>query len=102
MYVDTVSETMSPDQHRLLSQFFFRINAEARTAQSAGLIGDVLCGVMTRVPGIGHKVRGFNTGRDDGFLRAIKIPSTPSLGREVKAEVPCRRILRHVKNPSEE
>jgi hypothetical protein len=30
---------------------------------------------------IGHKVPGFKPGRGDGFLRAIKIRSTPSLGR---------------------
>jgi hypothetical protein len=45
------------------------------------------------------KVRGFKTGRGDGFLRAIKIRSTPSFGREVKPEVRCSKILRHVKNP---
>jgi hypothetical protein len=28
----------------------------------------------------------------------IKLSSTPSLGWEVKPEVPCRNILRHVKN----
>jgi hypothetical protein len=36
-------------------------------------------------------------GQGDGFLRAIKIRSTPSFGWEVKPEVPCRNILRHVK-----
>jgi hypothetical protein len=47
----------------------------------------------------GPKVRGFNPGRDDGFLRAIKIRSTTSFGGEVKPSVPCRKILRHVKHP---
>jgi hypothetical protein len=42
--------------------------------------------------------RGFEPGRGDGFLREIKIRSTPSFGWEVKPEVPCRKILRHVKN----
>jgi hypothetical protein len=45
------------------------------------------------------KGRGFKPGRCDGFLRAIKIRSTPSFGWEVKPEVPCRNILRHVKDP---
>jgi hypothetical protein len=35
----------------------------------------------------------------DGFLRAIKIRSTASFGGEVKPSVPCRKILRHVKDP---
>jgi hypothetical protein len=37
-------------------------------------------------------------GRGDGFLRAIKIRSTPSFEWEIKPEVPCRKILRHVKD----
>jgi hypothetical protein len=47
----------------------------------------------------GLKGRGFEPGQCDGFLRAIKIRSTLSFGREVKPEVPCRKILRHVKDP---
>jgi hypothetical protein len=46
----------------------------------------------------GPKGRGFEPGQGDGFLRAIKIRSTPSFGWEVKPEVPCRKILRHVKD----
>jgi hypothetical protein len=46
----------------------------------------------------GPKVRGFELGHSDGFLRAIKIRSTPSFGWEVKPEVPCRKVLRHVKD----
>jgi hypothetical protein len=47
----------------------------------------------------GPKGRVFKPGRGDGFLRAIKIISTPSFGWEVKAEVPCRKMLRHFKDP---
>jgi hypothetical protein len=47
----------------------------------------------------GPKDRGFKPGRGDGFLRAIEMRSTPSFGWEVKPEVPCRKILRHVKDP---
>jgi hypothetical protein len=36
--------------------------------------------------------------RGDEFLRAIKIHSIPSFGWEVKLEVPCRKILWHVKH----
>jgi hypothetical protein len=43
------------------------------------------------------KVRGFEPGKDDGYLRAIKISSTPSFGREVKPECPCRKVLRRGK-----
>jgi hypothetical protein len=33
----------------------------------------------------------------DGFLRAIKIHSTPSFGRVVKPGAPCYKILQHLK-----
>jgi hypothetical protein len=46
----------------------------------------------------GPKRRGFEPGQGDGFLRAIKIRNTPSIGGEVKSEVPCCKILRHVKD----
>jgi hypothetical protein len=46
----------------------------------------------------GPKVGGFESGQSDGFSRAIKIRSKPSFGWEVKPEVPCRKILRHVKD----
>jgi hypothetical protein len=46
----------------------------------------------------GPKGRGFESGQGDGFLRVIKILSIPSFGWEVKPEVPCRKILRHVKD----
>jgi hypothetical protein len=36
--------------------------------------------------------RGFELGRGDGFLRAIKIRSTISFAWEVKPDVPCRKI----------
>jgi hypothetical protein len=35
---------------------------------------------MVSVFAIGPKVRGFKLGRDDGFLRVIKIRNTPSFG----------------------
>jgi hypothetical protein len=47
----------------------------------------------------GPKGRGFKPGQGDGYLRAIKIRSTPSFGWEVKREVLCHKILRHVKDP---
>jgi hypothetical protein len=43
------------------------------------------------------RIRVSEPGRGDGLLRAIKIRSTPSFEWEVKTEVPCRKILRHVK-----
>jgi hypothetical protein len=45
----------------------------------------------------GSKSREFEPGQGNGFLRAIKIRSTPSFGWYVKPEVPCRKILQHVK-----
>jgi hypothetical protein len=58
-----------------------------------------LGGVVVSVNAIGPEGRGFKPGRGDGFLRAIKIRSTPTFGWEVKPDVPCRKILRHVKDP---
>jgi hypothetical protein len=46
----------------------------------------------------GPKGHGFKPSQGDGFLRAIKIHSTPSFRWEVKPEVPCRKILQHVKD----
>jgi hypothetical protein len=47
----------------------------------------------------GPKGRGFKSGGEDGFLRAIKLRSTSSSRWDVKPEIPCRKILRHVKDP---
>jgi hypothetical protein len=52
---------------------------------------------VVSVSATGPKGREFKPGRGNGFIRAIKIRSTPSFGWEVKPEVPCRKILRHVK-----
>jgi hypothetical protein len=54
---------------------------------------------VVSVLAIGPKGCGFKPGRGDGFLRAIKIRSTPSFGWEVKPEVPCRKILGMLKIP---
>jgi hypothetical protein len=59
------------------------------------------CQVACRLGGVsvlvtGPKGHGFNPSRGYGFLRAIKIRSTPSFGWEVKLEAPCR-ILRRLK-----
>jgi hypothetical protein len=43
---------------------------------------------MVSVLAIRPKVRRFKPGQGDGFLRAIKISSTPSFGGEVKLEAP--------------
>jgi hypothetical protein len=40
-----------------------------------------------------------NQAKGNEFLMAIKIRSTTSFGGGVKPSVPCRKILRHVKNP---
>jgi hypothetical protein len=49
------------------------------------LRGNRLGGVMVSVPATGPKVRGFEPGQGDGFLRAIKIRSTPYLRMGSKA-----------------
>jgi hypothetical protein len=48
----------------------------------------------------GPKVRRVKPGRQRWILYAIKICSTTSFGVEVKPAVPCRKILRHVNDPS--
>jgi hypothetical protein len=42
-----------------------------------------------------------NPAKGNGFIRAIKVPSTPSFGGEVKPSVPCWKILWHIKEPFE-
>jgi hypothetical protein len=53
---------------------------------------------MVSVLATGPKGRGFEPSEGDGFLRAIKVSSIPSFGWKVKPEIPCRKILRHVKD----
>jgi hypothetical protein len=57
--------------------------------------GDVVVNVLAT----GLKGRGFKPRLGDGFLKVIKIRSTRSFGWEVKPEVPCRKIVPHVKDP---
>jgi hypothetical protein len=56
-------------------------------------------GVVVSVLATGPKGRGFKPGWGDGFLRVMKVRSTPSFAWEVKPEVPCHTILWHVKDP---
>jgi hypothetical protein len=44
---------------------------------------------------------GLKPAEDDVFLRAIKFRSKASYGGAVKPSVPCRKILRHAKEPYE-
>jgi hypothetical protein len=57
-------------------------------------LGDVVVSVLATGP----KGRGFKPSWYDGFLKAIKMHSTSSFGWEIKSEVLCRKILRHVKD----
>jgi hypothetical protein len=50
---------------------------------------------------IGPKVCRFKLSRGNGFLRVIKIHSTPSFRGEVKPSAPCREILWHIKKVCE-
>jgi hypothetical protein len=49
--------------------------------------------VMVSMLAIGPKVRGFKPSGDDGFLRVIKICSTPSFRGQVKPSAPFCMIL---------
>jgi hypothetical protein len=53
---------------------------------------------MVSVLAIGSKVHGIKTSRRNGFLRMIKIRSTPTFGVGIKTKALCLNILRHVKN----
>jgi hypothetical protein len=55
-------------------------------------------GVVVSVLATGPKGCWFEPSHGGGFLKVIKIRSTPSFGWEVKLEVPCRKILQHVKD----
>jgi hypothetical protein len=57
-----------------------------------------LGGVVVSVLATGPKGCRFKPSQGDGFLRAIKIRSTPSFGWQVKPEVPCHTILHYVKD----
>jgi hypothetical protein len=46
------------------------------------------------------RLAGSKPAEENGFLKAIKILSTPSFGGEVKPLAACRKILQHVKNLS--
>jgi hypothetical protein len=55
---------------------------------------------VVSVPATRPNRRGFKPGRGGGFLWAIKIRSTTLFG-EVKPEVPCSKIVLHVKSSFE-
>jgi hypothetical protein len=57
-----------------------------------------LGGVVVSVLASGPKGYGFEPGQGNGFLRVIKIRSTPSFVWEVKPEVPYRKTSWHVKD----
>jgi hypothetical protein len=54
-------------------------------------------GVVVSVLATGPKGCRFKPGQGDGFLRVIKICSTPSSGEEIRLETPGCKILWHVK-----
>jgi hypothetical protein len=58
------------------------------------VLGGIVASVLEILPKASSKAD-----EGDGFLRTIKIRSTPSFRGEVKPEAPSHKILRHVKNP---
>jgi hypothetical protein len=56
-------------------------------------------GVLVSVLTIGPKGHRFKPSQGDGFLRTIKICSTPSFAGEVKPEAPHCNFLWHVTEP---
>jgi hypothetical protein len=73
--------------------FYAVVKANALLCRLGGVVGSVLAN--------GPKGRRFKPGRGDGFVRVIKISSTPSSGMGSKSGGPMScKILRHVKGPS--
>jgi hypothetical protein len=60
----------------------------------------VLSGIMVSMLAIGPKVRGLEPVRGWGIFKGDNSPNRASFGEEVKPSDPCRKIFRHVKNPS--
>jgi hypothetical protein len=77
----------------------FVVLADGLDMSRPGAVVSRHCGVVVSVLATGPKGRGFKLCRGDEFLRTIKISSSPSFGWKVKPEVPCRKILRHLKIP---
>jgi hypothetical protein len=86
-------------EHKMASYFIF--NKRRLTGFIALFPSHKRLWIIYRVVGLGGlavivlvtglKVPGSNLDKDDGFLRAIKICSTTSFGREVKPSAPCRK-----------
>jgi hypothetical protein len=73
---------------------FLQIEKTTDSTTCCSRFGDVVVSVLATGP----KGRGLETGQCCGFLRAIKIRSTPPFGWELKPVVPCRKTLRRVKD----
>jgi hypothetical protein len=54
---------------------------------------------MANVLAVGPMICRFNPGQGQRIFKAIKVPSMPSFGGEVKPSAPCHKILQYVKNP---
>jgi hypothetical protein len=81
----------------MLYAYFKKRNSLIRGKRNSGSAShnavSRLGGVVASVFATGPKGRGFESSQGGGFLRAIKIRSTPSFGWEIKPEIPCRKIL---------
>jgi hypothetical protein len=58
-----------------------------------------LGGLVVGVLPIGLQVRGFKPGQGRWIFKGVKIHSTTSSGGELKLSLPCRKTLRHFKEP---
>jgi hypothetical protein len=78
-------------------QFFApQLNSQKKIVQTYYSI-IVALGGLSCLP-LYTRFAGWNPAEDDGFLWAIKIGSTTFFGGEEKPAVPCRKIIRHVKD----
>jgi hypothetical protein len=82
----------------------FNITTQAHYIESGSfdyVFGCRFCGVTVSVLTIRLKIRWLKPVEDNGFLRAIKLRSTPSFDGEVKlkATSQCHKISWHVKEP---
>jgi hypothetical protein len=61
----------------------------------------VLGGLVVSVLAIVFRVRGFKPGRGRWIFKGDKIRQHAFLGGKVKPSIPCREILRYVREPFE-
>jgi hypothetical protein len=91
MLMSTDCET---NLHRVIGTIRTRYsNENFRFKESSSVVQWFACLLLDQ------RFDGSNPAEDDGLLRATKIRSMTSNGKEVKPSASCRKIIRHVEEP---